>query len=320
MYRSAHAQPPFERMETYGFRCAKYLQPPAAPLTAAIERTWRDYSREKPVDDATFRVYAGLYAYDPTPLEPTVETLDSGSPYWNKEKITFNAAYGGERMIGYLFLPLNAKPPFQTVVFFPGSGALSRPSHENLEQQYVDFVIRSGRAVLLPIYKATSERRVPTLPPDGTRAGRDLDIQDYQDLGRSVDYLETRRDVDAGKLAYYGFSMGARLGVIYTALEKRFKASILFAGGFDSGSTLPEVDPVNFAHRITTPTLMMNGRDDFRFPLEESQKPLFRALGTPPEHKRHLLIRGGHVPSRLEVIKGVLDWLDRYLGPVETKG
>jgi pimeloyl-ACP methyl ester carboxylesterase len=71
---------------------------------------------------------------------------------------------------------------------------------------------------------------------------------------------------------------------------------------------------------VTVPTLVLNGRDDFRFPLEESQKPMFRALGTPAEHKRHLLIRGGHVPPRLEIIKGVLDWLDRYLGPVETKG
>jgi formylglycine-generating enzyme required for sulfatase activity/dienelactone hydrolase/predicted Ser/Thr protein kinase len=320
MYRSAHAQPPLDRLETYGFRCVKYLEPPAAPLTAAIERTWRDYSREKPVDDATFRLYASLYQYDRTPLEATVERLDSGSPYWTKERVTFNAAYGGERVIGYLFLPVNAKPPFQTVVFFPGSGASNRPSHEGLEQQYVDFIIRSGRALLLPVYKGTYERRLRERPPDESRGLRDLQIQCYQDLGRSIDYLMTRGDVDAGKLAYYGFSLGASLGVMYTAVDKRFKASILLAGGFDADTPLPEVDQINFATRVTTPTLMLNGRDDFRFPLEESQKPMFRALGTPAEHKRHLLIRGGHVPPRLEIIKGVLDWLDRYLGPVETKG
>jgi eukaryotic-like serine/threonine-protein kinase len=320
MYRSAHAQPALERLETHGFRCAKYLADPADALTAPIERAWRDYSRVKPVDDATFRVYAKFFAYDPAPLEPTVESQDSGSPYWKKERVTFNAAYGGERVIGYMFLPLSATPPFQTVVFFPGSGALYRPSHENLEQQYVDFVIRSGRALFLPIYKGTYERRLPRLPSDGTVAGRELDIQDYQDLGRSIDYLTTRADVDSDKLAFYGFSMGAKLGIIYTALEKRFKASILFAGGFNSDTTLPEVDAVNFAPRVTVPTLMVNGRDDFRNPLEEAQKPLFRALGTPAEHKRHLLIRGGHVPPRLDVIKGVLDWLDRYLGPVGKQG
>jgi len=320
MYRSAHAQPPFERLETYGFRCAKYLEAPAAALNAAIERTWRDYSRLKPVDDATFRVYQGLYAYDPTPLDPTVESVDSGSPYWKKEKVTFNAAYGGERVIGYMFLPLDATPPFQVVVYFPGSGALTRPSHEDLSLQNLDFVIRSGRAVFLPIYKGTYERRLRETPPDESRALRDLQIQAYKDLGRSVDYLRTRGDVDAEKLAYYGFSWGAALGVIYTALEPRFKASILVAGGLDSDRPPPEVDQINFVTRVTVPTLVLNGRDDFRFPLEESQKPMFRALGTPAEHKRHLLIRGGHVPPRLEIIKGVLDWLDRYLGPVETKG
>jgi hypothetical protein len=43
----------------------------------------------------------------------------------------------------------------------------------------------------------------------------------------------------------------------------------------------PEVDPINFAPRVKTPLLMLNGRDDFTFPIETSQEPLFRLLGTP---------------------------------------
>ena len=39
---------------------------------------------------------------------------------WTAEKITYAAAYGNERAIAYLFLPKKAKPPFQTVLFFPG--------------------------------------------------------------------------------------------------------------------------------------------------------------------------------------------------------
>ena len=34
-----------------------------------------------------------------------------------------NAAYGGEKLIAYLFLPTNAAPPFQTVVLLPGLGS-----------------------------------------------------------------------------------------------------------------------------------------------------------------------------------------------------
>jgi hypothetical protein len=45
--------------------------------------------------------------------------------------------------------------------------------------------------------------------------------------------------------------------------------------------------------------------------------PLFKLLGTPAEHKRHVVFEGaGHVPPRIEVIRETLGWLDRYLGPV----
>ena len=65
------------------------------------------------------------------------------------------------------------------------------------------------------------------------------------------------------------------------------------------------------------PTLMINGRDDFGTPVETNLQPMFDMLGTPPEHKRLVLLDGGHVPdSSNDVIREVLDWLDRYLGPV----
>ena len=58
---------PFERRENDGFRCAKYEKPPAAELLAPIERVWRDYSRDEPVDDSTFEVLRSIYGYDRTP-------------------------------------------------------------------------------------------------------------------------------------------------------------------------------------------------------------------------------------------------------------
>jgi dienelactone hydrolase len=318
MYRSKHAQPSFQRRENDGFRCAKYEKPPAADLLAPILRVWRDYSREKPVDETAFEVFRSIYAYDRTPLDPVVERLPSASPNWTREKITMNAAYGGEKLIAYLFLPTNASPPFQTVVYFPGSGAEILPRLSEPELTFCDFVIRSGRAVLNPIYKNTYERRLKDGPPWPSRAYRDLEIQQVQDVGRSVDYLETRSDIDKDRLAYYGFSWGANMGLRVTALDHRFKASILMAGGLDSSDTagMPEIDELNFAPRVRTPTLMLSGRDDFRFPLELSQKPMFRLLGTKADDKRHVLFDGGHVPGRLAPVKPTLDWLDRYLGPV----
>ncbi len=80
----------------------------------------------------------------------------------------------------------------------------------------------------------------------------------------------------------------------------------------------PEVEAINFAPRAKMPVLMLNGRYDFESPVETSQLPLFRLLGAPEKDKRHVLFDSGHVLSpKTQVIKEILDWLDRYPGPVK---
>jgi hypothetical protein len=44
---------------------------------------------------------------------------------------------------------------------------------------------------------------------------------------------------------------------------------------------------------------------------------MFRALGTPPEHKQHKLFDYGHVVPTHATAKHMLEWLDRYLGTVK---
>src|SRR5260370_39772639 len=94
------------------------------------------------------------------------------------------------------------------------------------------------------------------------------------------------------------------------AVERRFKAAILNSGGFQYRHDLPEVDAFNFAPRVKTPVLMLNGRYDTSFPLELSQRPMFRALGTPAADKKHGIFESGHgdFPHRDE-IREYLDWL-----------
>ena len=45
-----------------------------------------------------------------------------------KETVSFAAAYGGERVLAYLFLPRGAEPPYQTVVWYPGDDAFFLPA------------------------------------------------------------------------------------------------------------------------------------------------------------------------------------------------
>jgi hypothetical protein len=316
---NSDAQSPFSRRPTSSFRCAKYVGPVSEALTAPVDLWYsRDYSKEKPADDATFRAFQSFYRYDHTDLKSAVEKVDDSSEFWREETVTFNAAYGGERVIAHLFLPKNAKPPYQTVIWFPGQSALGLSAILPSEFRWFDFVIRGGRALLYPVYKGIYQRRIEASYQTPS-VRRDLTVQWSKDLGRSIDYLETRPDIDKTRLAYYALSRGATDGPIYAALEPRIKTMVLLAGGFTLGRPMPEVDPINFAPRAKIPVLMLNGRLDFNYPLELSQKYLFRYLGAPEKDKRHVLFEGGHAPVQIQpVIKETLAWLDHYLGPVET--
>lgn len=320
-FQTADAQRPWNRERTYGIRCAKYRAPPPPPHLAPIVQAFRDYRREKPAGDDLFAVYMSLYNYDRTPLAPAVDSLREQFEHWTVERVSFGAAYGNERVPAWLFLPRNAHPPFQTVVYFPGGGPWVQQSspRQAWEGAYWFLsLVRSGRAVLFPVYKGMYERHTGSmfLP----NIWRDLMIHSAKDLRRAVDYLETRPDIDAQKLAYFGLSAGAGIAPIMTAVEPRFKASILLGGGLFPWRRPPESDPFNFALRVKVPTLMINGRHDFYFPLETSQEPMFRLLGTPPAEKRHRVFESGHVPTERDaVIEEILEWLDRYLGVVTRR-
>jgi len=310
------ARPPVERAATHGFRCVKYIGAPDEGAFASIEALTRDYSKAKPVGDEVFAVYRAIYSYDRGDLDSRVEGAEENE-YWKKEKVSFRAAYRNERVTTVVLLPKNARPPFQTVVWFPGSSDLRVSTIDNANTPfYFDFVARSGRAVILPGWQHMYERRLAE-GPQGPALLRERTIQWSQDLGRTIDYLETRQDIDRQRIAYYGFSLGGNVGSVLLAVEPRFKTAILLSGGLPGTPPAPERHPVNFAPRVKIPVLMLNGRHDFIFPLESSQKPLFQLLGTPPEHKRHVVFEAGHAPPRVELIKELLDWLDRYLGPVK---
>ncbi|UCC84545.1 MAG: protein kinase [Gemmatimonadota bacterium] len=328
MFEDAWQAPAIDRSPKNGIRLALYPDdagtvPQAAFGVQSIPASVyvRSYS---PVSDAIFEVYREQFAYDRTELNARLEYREESPGGWIREKVSFDAAYGGERVLAYLFLPADVSPPYQTVIYFPGGASTWMPSSEELESYYefpmfLSYLVRSGRAVLYPVYKGTFERGSQELSilSDGaeTYAYTEFVIQLVKDFRRSIDYLETRQDIDGGKLAYYGMSWGAWLGPIITAVEERMSASVLVGGGL-TGIGRPEVRDFNYVTRVTMPTLMLNGRYDVFFPLETSSQPLHDLLGTPPEDKQLLLYDTDHVPPRDEYIKETLAWLDRYLGPV----
>jgi dienelactone hydrolase len=254
------------------------------------------------------------------PLDAVVERVDSSARDWVKERVTFDAAYGHERVIAYLFLPKSARPPYQTVVFFPGDGTLGVRSSSTLQgMSLIDFVVQSGRAVIYPVYKSTYERGdgLPNSMPVPTNSYREHVIDWAKDLRRSIDYLATRDDIDTTELAYYGYSWGGRLAPIMLAVESRLKVAVLNVAGLRAQMGFPEVEPVYFLPHVTVPVLMLSGRYDFYFPVETAQNPMFDLLGTQPSRKKHVIEEGSHYVPRPVLIKETLDWFDRYLGPVQ---
>jgi cephalosporin-C deacetylase-like acetyl esterase len=321
MYSDLDAQSPFDRSLLNGFRCIKLLAEKATDAKAYDKyiRTVRDYAKEKPVTDLEFELFRRQYSYDKKPLDARVESVDSTDTRWRREKVEFNTAYNNERMTAFLYIPQNHQPPFQSVVFFPGANALTERSSEKLVPYGVLApIIESGRVLVWPIYKGTYERgSEPWKRPSGRTENRDHRIQLSKDLGRTIDYLETREDILADGLAYCGISWGAALGPVLTAVESRLKICMLIVGGFYQSRPLPEIDAFNFAPRVTIPTLMINGRYDFTFPLETTQRPMFAMLGTPAEHKSQVLFDTGHAVPTDQCSREILVWLDKYLGPVK---
>jgi formylglycine-generating enzyme required for sulfatase activity/dienelactone hydrolase len=322
MYYEADARPPFERTSTLGFRCARYLPAGSDPKPETLRPVRiSDPGRRQfvPISTEAYTAYVRQYAYDPAPLNAKVESVDGSSPLWSRERISFDAAYNHERVIAYLFVPKSASPPFQTVVYFPGASAVIESGTDALQMRIIDFIVKSGRAVMYPVYKGTYERQTGLTMVDATptRAYTEHVVQWIQDLRRSVDYLATRRDVDLTKLAYYGFSWGGSIGSIALALEPRLRLGVFLDGGIWPGEAFPEASDTTFAPRVSVPVLMLNGSGDSFFPLETSQKPLYKLLGTPEQHKKTLRYDSYHgvlALHRNEVVKEILNWLDQYFG------
>jgi len=315
---------PWDRDPANGVRCVKYLggrEGVPQPAFDPVESKCRDFARFKPVSDEVFQSYLETsYGYDPTDLNARIELIDDDLGYCWRERITFDAAYPTERVVAYLHLPKGVKRPCQIVVWYPSGIARFGPWDARAYTHEMVCIMRSGRAVIVPFYKGTYDRRLEkaTYRPDGLQS-KNLYIQRSQDLRRTVDYLETRDDIDIDRLAYVGLAWGGQMGPVMIAPEKRFKTGILLLGGICGCQRHPASDPANFAPQVKIPTLMLNGREDSLFPYETAQRPLFGLLGTPPAHKRHVIFPGEHnIPweYRKQYHEEIVRWLDHYLGPV----
>ena len=133
-----------------------------------------------------------------------------------------------------------------------------------------------------------------------------------------MDYLATRAEIDLSRLAFFGFSQGATEGVIFTAIEERYRSVVLMAGGIRKPpqNALAEITAQNFAPFIRPPKLMLSGRYDEAFPLTTMIEPLYKLLREP---KKLVLYDGSHTPPIEIAVPVINQWLDETLGVVRRE-
>jgi pimeloyl-ACP methyl ester carboxylesterase len=277
----------------------------------------------KPVGDAAYSVLAQQLDYRRTPFAPHVEKAGSSNPAWTVERVMLPTGYDDASFAVQLFLPTERRPPFGVIFYLPHSGEFVAPVttaqfDPSAGGVTLDFLPKSGWVLAVVAFDGAYERQwsVERRQSMSSAERFRLRLRHWRaELGRTIDYLATREDIDARKLGWFGISYGAAGMLPLLAIEKRIGAAVLYSGGVGPRGDLPGSEQVyNYLPRVTQPVLMLNGRYDIDSP-PGAQQALFELLGTPADQKKQVLFEAGHgnLP-RFQVEKETLDWFERHLG------
>ena len=307
------SQHPINRYKTNGFRCVIIPENETnlASADTLIQSFTRDFYAHKPISDEVFKIYNGMFKYDKFPLNiKIIKDSEKVNDAWQKKVVEIDAAYNKERLPLNIFTPTNSNPPHKTVIYVPGSNAITTRNSQNFSANYFGFLLRSGYAVIQPIFKGTYERGYPEFPnyvENESKIYADQLIMMVKDYSRAIDYVEEQDEL-SNDIYYYGISWGGMLGPLFLANEKRIKKSVWQVAGLGARKTRPEGSPLTFLSRVNTPVLMLNGIYDQYFPFETSQKPMYDLLSLKEPMKKMITYESAHSPPSSETSKEILKW------------
>ena len=310
-------QPRMDRSLKNGFRTARLINPrDLNPFGDPIEtQAPKDLSFYKPMSDEVFKVYSRSFEVDSSKPKSKVIYVDDSHPIWIKERISIEVGYNEEMMDMLIFKPKNSFGPSSPVVIHPGSNYYSTPPEIddiNPGEFSLDFLIKSGKTLVWPAWKG-SLNRMPATRSGGDRMRdfRNLYIAWVGDTNKTLDYLETRNDIDTDNIFYLGMSYGALFNTHTLLFENRYKGAILYVGGVFP-TYPPLVDGINHMPRINTPFLMLNGEQDYLVP-KSAAMYFYQSTGTPEKDKKIVFYDSGHWPlPRNQMIKETLDFIKKY--------
>ena len=230
----------------------------------------------------------------------------------------------GDRVPGRLFRPAQGEGPFPVVILQHGAGGSKASSYMAAGARWV----AEGAALLCIDFPLHGDRYSPKLSErllecfaaelgeeavDAEGGGRALIVefarQAVLDLRRLVNVAEEHPALDAERLVYGGFSMGAMVGTLFCALDPRPRAAALAlaGGGHEPGF----LDPARYVGAIADrPVLLLGARHDERIAPAATER-LYAAAGEP---KELLWFDSGHGDLPGEAMKAMWAFLHLHLG------
>ena len=231
--------------------------------------------------------------------------------------------YGEARMAAILRKPLGVEKPPVVIVM----GGLDSVKEEL--QQVADYFLDRGMA---------------TLGMDGPGQGETglklkIEPSSEKPVGAAIDFLESLGDVDAGRVALYGQSLGGYYVVRACAFEPRIEAAVASAGPYTvadhwdhlppmtragyqyrTGASSPEdarrrVAALNLsgvAEKVACPLLVLHGTADEIVPFAHGERIAREAKNAtfrPYEGGNHSLSN-----RHYEVRTGLADWMAQRIG------
>lgn len=245
-----------------------------------------------------------------------------------------------ETVPGVMTLPTGAKTvaPYPVIVMMHG---FMMSKEDFINAAFQGYLAAMGYATVAIDFPMHGDR--PGDPKTGFGSLDDAEkmfTQALFDVIRLLDYVETRPELDAKRIGYFGVSMGSIIGGIAAGVDERVKVmafmigggglECLFQGLDKAGSkTLGDVikndpdairrkleyfDPVQYFQRLSPrPVLFYNVEDD---PIvkKECAANFHNAVGEP---KKVIWEKsGGHIVMPMRVKRDVTGWFKKYL-PVE---
>ncbi|MEZ4674310.1 MAG: S9 family peptidase [Caldilineaceae bacterium] len=244
----------------------------------------------------------------------------------------------GVMVEGWIMTPARGTAPYPTILYIHG-GPHSAFGH--IFSFDFRILASAGYAVLFVNHRASTGYG----DSFATQIKGDWGNLDYHDLMAGVDHAIALGLADADRLGCCGLSGGGNLSCWIVGQTDRFKAAVpenpvtnwvSFYGVSDIGPwfaveqlgghphEIPEVyarcSPITYAHRCTTPTLLVQGEHDWRCPAEQSEQfyAVLKVNGCPVEMVRlpgsaHAGSIEGPPAIRRAHNEALLDWLGRYV-------